>query len=97
MSQSKHSLRIVPITRSQMEFALGLRVGLFNTRSPSRLIDSSNSTEKMASRSCSRYSYRFFVSHRLAQLLPRPLRRRMCRYVEVNESAAVVFHDDQYV
>jgi hypothetical protein len=32
MIQSKHSLRIVPITHSQMEFALGLRGGLFNTR-----------------------------------------------------------------
>ncbi len=36
----------------------GLRGGLFSTRSPNRRIDSSNLAEKMASRSCSRYSYR---------------------------------------
>src|SRR5690606_34237730 len=56
--QSKHSLRIVPMTRSQMEFAFGLLGGLFNTRSPNRRMDSSTSAEKMLSRSCSRYLYR---------------------------------------
>jgi hypothetical protein len=39
ISQSRHSRRIVPMTRSQIEFAVGLRGGLFNTRSPSRLTD----------------------------------------------------------
>jgi hypothetical protein len=34
MSQSKHSRRIVPITRSQIAFAVGLRGGLFSTPSP---------------------------------------------------------------
>jgi hypothetical protein len=43
------------MTRSQRAFALGLRGGLFNTRSASRWMDSSSSAEKMASRSCSRY------------------------------------------
>ncbi len=31
---------MVPMTRSQIAFAVGLRGGLFNTRSPSRLTDS---------------------------------------------------------
>jgi hypothetical protein len=47
MSQSKHSLRIVPITRSQIEFAVGLHGGLFRTRSCSRWMDSSSLAEKM--------------------------------------------------
>jgi hypothetical protein len=37
------------------------------------------------------------ATHRLSQLLPRPLRRRMRRHVEVNESTAVVFDDDEHV
>jgi hypothetical protein len=56
ISQSKHSRRIVPMTRSQMELAIGLRGGNFNTVIPSRPIDSSRCLAKMLSRSCSRYS-----------------------------------------
>ncbi|GFE85207.1 hypothetical protein GCM10011488_01610 [Steroidobacter agaridevorans] len=37
------------------------------------------------------------VSHRLSQLLPRPLRRRVRRHVEVNESTAAVFDDNEHV
>lgn len=50
MSQSKHSRRSVPRTRSQRAFAFGLLGGLFNTRSPSRWMDSSSSAEKMLPR-----------------------------------------------
>src|ERR1017187_9680875 len=52
ISQSKHSRRIVPMTRSQMELAIGLRGGDFNTVIPSRPIDSSRCLAKMLSRSC---------------------------------------------
>jgi hypothetical protein len=34
ISQSKHSRRIVPATRSQNAFACGVRTGVFKTRSP---------------------------------------------------------------
>ena len=56
--QSQTPRRRVPMTRSQTEFALGLRGGLFSTRRPSRWTDSSTSAEKMESRSCSRSEYR---------------------------------------
>lgn len=46
MTQSKHSLRIGPMTRSQMEFALGLRSGLFNTRSPAFQVQRQLPTQK---------------------------------------------------
>jgi hypothetical protein len=51
ISQSRHSLRIVPITRSQIAFAFGLRGGDFSTLIPSRRIDSSRWFAKMLSRS----------------------------------------------
>jgi hypothetical protein len=58
MSQSRHSLRTVPSTRSHRAFALGRRGGFFKTRSPSRWMEWFSSAEKMLSRSCSRYAYR---------------------------------------
>ena len=37
------------------------------------------------------------ASHRLSQLLPRPLRSRMRRHVKVNQSTAVMFDDDEHI
>jgi hypothetical protein len=48
---SRHSLRIVPITRSQIAFVFGLCGGDFRTLIPSRRIDSSRWFAKMLSRS----------------------------------------------
>ena len=58
ISQSRHSRRIVPMTRSQIAFAFGQRGGDFNTSMPSLFTDSSRCLAKMLSRSCSRYWYR---------------------------------------
>jgi hypothetical protein len=85
MSQSKHSRQIVPITLSQIEFAVGLRGGLFKTRSPSRWMDSSSSAEKMLSRSCSRYAYRSSY----------PTASRNCCRVHSAVGCAVTFKVDQ--
>jgi hypothetical protein len=57
ISQSRHSRRVVPMSLSQIEVAVGLRGGDFNTLTPSFTIDSSRCVAKMLSRSCSRYSY----------------------------------------
>ena len=50
ISQSRHSRLIVPIARSQIALAFGLRNGDFRTLRPSRLIDSSRLFAKMLSR-----------------------------------------------
>jgi putative tryptophan/tyrosine transport system substrate-binding protein len=52
---SRHSLRIVPITRSQIEFAFGLATGDRNTSRPNALIESSRCLAKILSRSWIRY------------------------------------------
>ncbi len=50
--KSKHSRRTVPTSRSQFAFAFGARTGVRNTLSPNELlISSSNSVEKIESRS----------------------------------------------
>ena len=54
MSQSRHSRRIVPINRSQIAFAIGLRGGDFRTLNPKPLMDASKLLAKMLSRSCIR-------------------------------------------
>src|SRR5262245_10203169 len=41
ISQSRHSRLMVPIERSQIALAMGLRNGVFRTLRPSRRIDSS--------------------------------------------------------
>ena len=51
INQSKHSRRILPITRSQIAFAVGLRGGDFSTLKPRWRMDSSRSLAKMLSRS----------------------------------------------
>jgi hypothetical protein len=96
MNQSKHSLRIVPMTRSQMAFALGLRGGLFHTRSPNRRIDSANSAENGIA-IMQQALISLLATHRLSQLLPPPHRRRMRRHIEVNKSTAVMLYDDQHI
>src|SRR5262245_5944318 len=48
--QSRHSRRIVPITRSQMESAFGLATGDRNTSTPRALIESSRCLAKIRSR-----------------------------------------------
>jgi hypothetical protein len=53
--QSRHSLRIVPITRSQIELALGLATGDRSTSRPNALIDRSTRLAKILSRSWIRY------------------------------------------
>jgi len=58
ISQSRHSRRMVPMSLSQIESALGHRGGDFNTSMPSLFTDSSRCLAKMLSRSCSRYWYR---------------------------------------
>jgi len=55
ISQSRHSRRIVPMTRSQIALAVGVRGGDFSTVSPSRLMESSRCPAKMLSRSWRRY------------------------------------------
>ena len=49
--QSRHSRRIVPMTRSQMEFAFGLANGESSTVRPNARIDLSRCFAKMLSRS----------------------------------------------
>jgi glycerol-3-phosphate dehydrogenase len=49
--QSRHSRRIVPMTRSQIAFAFGLANGESNTSRPNARIDSSRCLAKMLSRS----------------------------------------------
>ena len=51
ISQSRHSRRIVPMTRSQIELAIGLRGGDFKTLTPSLPIDSSRRLAIILSRS----------------------------------------------
>ena len=51
ISQSRHSRRMVPMTRSQTALALGLWGGDFNTVTPSFPIDSSRCWAKILSRS----------------------------------------------
>ena len=48
---SRHSRRMVPMTRSQIALALGLRGGDFRTVTPSLSIDSSRCLAKILSRS----------------------------------------------
>jgi hypothetical protein len=48
---SRHSRRIVPMIRSQIAFAIGLRGGDFNTLTPSFAIDPSRCFAKIQSRS----------------------------------------------
>jgi hypothetical protein len=50
INQSRHSRRIVPITRSQMTFIFGVCGAHFNTLIPSARIDSSRWLAKMLSR-----------------------------------------------
>ena len=66
MSQSRHSRRIVPITRSQTPFAIGQRGGVFSTRNPQLSTQLSSSQEKILSRSWIRYRYRVLVPETLA-------------------------------
>ena len=75
--QSRHSLRIVPITRSQIEFAFGLATGDRNTSTtqrPDRIIkmlgeDPVSVMDKVAMRS--------FLPDDFPQLLQRPVRARV--------------------
>jgi hypothetical protein len=53
--QSRHSRRIVPMTRSQIAFALGLEKGERSTARPNARIESSRCRAKMRSRSWIRY------------------------------------------
>ena len=53
--QSRHSRRIVPMTRSQIAFALGLENGERSTARPNARIESSRCRAKMLSRSWMRY------------------------------------------
>ena len=55
ISQSRHSRRIVPITRSQIALAFGLCGGDLSAVSPSFVIDASKLLAKMLSRSWRRY------------------------------------------
>jgi hypothetical protein len=55
MSQSKHSRRKVPMTRSQMPFASGQRGAVLTTRNPKLPMELSSSMQKMLSRSWIRY------------------------------------------
>ena len=50
ISQSRHSRRIVPITRSQMAFAFGLAIGERSTSMPKALIKWSKRLAKIRSR-----------------------------------------------
>ena len=54
INQSRHSRRIVPMTRSQIALAIGLRGGDFNTLIPSFFTDSSRCWAKILSRSCNK-------------------------------------------
>ena len=58
MSQSRHSRRIVPITRSQTEFAFGLATGDRDTFIPNALMESS--------RCLANYRGRANIHHRVA-------------------------------
>jgi hypothetical protein len=51
INQSRHSRRIVPITRSQIAFIFGLCGADFNTLIPRARIESSSWRAKMLSRS----------------------------------------------
>ena len=66
--QSRHSLRIVPITRSQIEFALGLAIGDRNTSTPKARIESSRCLAKIRSRSWIRYLLRPSMSPITSQI-----------------------------
>ena len=55
ITQSKHSRRNVPMTRSQIALTFGQCGGDFYTLMPRRLPDSSRCSAKMLSRSCSIY------------------------------------------
>ena len=57
ISQSRHSRRIVPSTRSQTAFAFGLRTGERNTFTPNALIESSRCFAEIRSQSCIRYRW----------------------------------------
>lgn len=81
INQSKHSRRIVPMTRSQIAFAVGLCGGDFSMLRPSALIDSSRCFAKMPSRSWSRY--RCFPSS--------PTTSRNCCSVQSALGCAVTF------
>ena len=76
--QSRHSRRIVPMTRSQIAFAFGLAKGERNTARPNARIDSSRCFAKMLSRSWSsvstkpRFGQRFRRGEMHVAALPSP-------------------------
>jgi len=97
INQSRHSLRIVPITRSQIAFILGLFGAYFNTLSPRAWIGLIELVCEDAVAVVNQELVSIFVSDSLTQLLQRPGIARVSRDVAVDQTtAAVLDHDNTY-
>ena len=94
--QSRHSRRIVPITRSQIEFAFGLATGDRNTSTPRALIELSRCLAKIASRSWIRYLW-LSASPMTSLSCCSAWLGRACGDVHVRQSARAVLDDDKHV
>src|SRR5271156_902589 len=97
ISQSRHSRRMVPITRSQIAFVIGLRGGVFNILTPSRPTDSSRCLAKNAIAIVKQVLVSLSESNGLAQLLQRPGGTWMGGDVAVDQAPAVVLDHHEYV
>jgi hypothetical protein len=87
----------VPITRSQIAFAIGLRGGDFNTLTPSRPIESSRCLGKNAIAIVKQVFVSLFEPNGLAQLLQRPTGTWVDGDVAMDQTPAVVLDHHEHV
>ncbi len=97
MTKSKHSRRMVPITRSQNAFAVGVRTGVLSARTAKSLSAESTAAEKIASRSWITNRYAWSYSRKFAELLYGPLRGRMIGHIDMQDSTGTNLHHDENV
>src|SRR6266849_5354172 len=95
ISQSRHSRRIVPISRSQSAFACGVRTGVFNTCRPIDAIARSTVAAKMLSRSWRTNRWDVRGDDR-AKLLDRPRRCGMLGDIPVEDPTGADLEDDEH-
>ncbi len=88
---------MVPMTRSQVALAFGERGADFNTLSPSLRMDSSRWLAKNAVTIGKQEFVLVWVPDHLPQLLQGPGRRRLRRDIAMNQAAAAVLDDHEYV
>ena len=85
------------MTLSQIELAVGLCGGDFNTLTPSLTMDSSRCWEKCYRDHAAGIRTVLLQSNRLTQLLQRPSRSRVRGDIAMNQASTAMLDDHEYI